>query len=225
MNQRSLAGMIDVSVLKPDNDERDVAELITFAKEKHCIAVFTLPSFSPLAVQLLDGTDGIEIGGVVGFPSGGDGTADKAEQTKRLIAAGCTEIDMVINVGMVKAGRYDYVLHEIQQVIEAADGAPVKTIFECHYLNNDEIRKMCEIGCRAGVAFVKTGTGWAPTGATVENVSLMKSVVGDAVGIKAAGGVKDLTTLLELHRCGAERFGIGLASAKSIFREFAETRQ
>jgi deoxyribose-phosphate aldolase len=225
MDQKLLADMMDVSVLKPDNNENDVKEMVAFAKEKRCIAVFSLPAYTPDVVKYLDGDTSIQVGGVAGFPSGSEMTSIKIAQTKELITAGATEIDMVINVGKVKIGNYGYVLDEIKSIIDAADGAPVKSIFECHYLTDDEILRLSEIGCEAGVSYIKTGTGWAPTGATPENVTLMKSVVGDRVRIKAAGGIRDLATLEEIHRCGAVRFGIGLGSAREIFNELANRQK
>ncbi|TFG63692.1 MAG: deoxyribose-phosphate aldolase, partial [Spirochaetales bacterium] len=212
-------GMIDLSVLKPDNSEKDIKEMVSFAQANSCIAVFSLPAFVPDIVRILDGDKSIQVGGAVGFPSGGDMTQVKVFQTKELIKAGCTEIDMVVNVGKVKSVRYDYIEEEINRVIDAAGGAPVKVIFECHYLTDDEIRRLCELCLRTRAEYIKTGTGWAPTGATKENVSLMKSAVGDALKIKAAGGIRDLQTVRELNALGAVRFGVGLSSSVAIFSE------
>ena len=211
--------MLDLSVLKPDNNEKDVEEMVAYAKANRCIAMFSLPAFAPDIVRLLNGDKSIGVGGAVGFPSGGDMTQVKVFQTKELIKAGCTEIDMVVNVGKVKAANYGYVKDEINRVIDAAAGAPVKVIFECYYLQDDEIRRLCEVCCNTKAEYVKTGTGWAPTGATKENVALMKSMVGDAVKIKAAGGIRDLQTVKELYALGAVRFGVGMASARAIFDE------
>ena len=129
---------------------------------------------------------------------------------------GCRELDMVIDIAWLKAGRRDLVLNDIASVIDASGGVPVKIILECHHLTDSEIVKACEIGMEAGVAYVKTGTGWAPTGATLDNVKLMKRTVGDTCGIKAAGGVRDLETLLAMHELGATRFGIGVRTAEKI---------
>jgi len=214
--------MIDISVLSADTAEQEVGDLADCAKKYQCIAVFTLPSQVPLIKELLTDEPNIGIGGAVGFPSGGETTETKVAETEELIRLGCNEIDMVINIGMLRSGRYQYVEDEIKSVINAANGLPVKVILECHYLTDDEIRKGCELCVAAGVAFVKTGTGWAPTGATPENIALMKSCVGDAIGVKAAGGIRDLDTLVELYRRGAERFGIGLKSAIKIFEQCAE---
>jgi len=134
---------------------------------------------------------------------------------------GCDELDMVINLGLLRSGQYQRVLDDIRGVVEVANGVPVKVILECHYLTDAEIRKGCELCIQAGAAFVKTGTGWAPTGATLENVALIKACVGDAIGIKASGGIRGLETLTEMYRRGARRFGIGLRSAPRIFEPSA----
>jgi deoxyribose-phosphate aldolase len=222
LTSHDIARMMDVSVLSADTTEQDVRDLAAFAKKYQCVAVFTLPGQVPLIKQLLADEPHIGVGGAVGFPSGGETTKTKVAETKELLQLGCNEIDMVINIGMLCSGRYQYVGDEIKAVADAANGLPLKVILECHYLNDDQIRKGCELCLEAGVAFVKTGTGWAPTGATVENITLMKSCVGDTIGVKAAGGVRDLETLGELYRRGARRFGLGLKSAITIFDECAE---
>jgi deoxyribose-phosphate aldolase len=106
-------------------------------------------------------------------------------------------------------------------VVGVAGDAPVKVILECHYLSDDQIRAGCELCIQAGASFVKTSTGWAPTGATLENLALIKSCVGDAIAIKAAGGIRSLDMVMEMYRLGARRFGIGLSSAIRIFEEGA----
>ncbi len=221
LTSRDIARMMDASVLSADTTEQDVRDLAAFAKKYQCIAVFTLPGQVPLIKKLLADDPDIGIGGAVGFPSGGETTRTKVAETKELIQLGCHEIDMVINIGMLRSGRYHYVGDEIKAVVDTADGLPVKVILECHYLADDEIRKGCELCVAANVAFVKTGTGWAPTGATPKNVALLKSCVGDAIGVKAAGGVRDLETFVELYQRGARRFGIGLKSAINIFEQCA----
>ena len=221
MDHDFLAGMMDVSILKPDNTIEHVRRMGEFARKHRCIAVFSLPAFIPDVVRGLEGDKSIEVGGPVGFPSGGELTSIKIFQTKELISAGCTEIDMVVNVGFVKSGQYDRAVEDIRGVIEAAGETPVKVIFECYYLEDDEIRRLCGISAEAGAEYIKTGTGWAPTGATPENVALMKSEVGDSVKIKAAGGVRDLETVEELYGLGAVRFGVGLDSAVTIFEQLA----
>jgi deoxyribose-phosphate aldolase len=169
---------------------------------------------------LIEGPD-IQIVGAVGFPSGGNTTRIKVAEAKELLEMGCSELDMVINVGLLRSGTYQHVLDDMRAVVDVADGAPVKAILECHYLSNEQIRRGCELCIKAGASYVKTSTGWAPTGATLENVALIKSCVGDAIAIKAAGGIRDLDTLLEMYRLGARRFGIGLSSAMGILEELS----
>jgi deoxyribose-phosphate aldolase len=110
-------------------------------------------------------------------------------------------------------------------VVEAAGKLPVKVILECHYLTDEQIVEGSRLAVRAGAAFVKTGTGWAPTGATLHNVQLIKSAVGDAAKVKAAGGVRDLATVIEMIRLGVSRFGVGLASAAKVLDECAATTE
>jgi deoxyribose-phosphate aldolase len=126
---------------------------------------------------------------------------------------------MVVNIGLLRSGQLRRAVDDIRPVVEAGSGVPVKVILECHYLTDDEIRLGCQACLEAGAAWVKTGTGWAPTGATPARVALIKSCVGDALGIKAAGGVRDLATVIELYRAGARRFGARVESARRILEE------
>jgi deoxyribose-phosphate aldolase len=215
----AIARMVDLSVVKAEHTQEDVRAVAETAKEYGCIACFTLPCHTPLLKSLLAGAPGIRAGGVVGFPAGGTSQANKVAEATELVEMGCDELDMVINVGMLRSGDYGYVQDDIGGVVQASGGLPVKVIFECHYLSDEQIRKACGLCVDAGAAFVKTGTGWAETGATEENIALMKSCVGSSIGVKAAGGVRDLETLLSFYRLGATRFGIGMSSARSIFEQ------
>jgi deoxyribose-phosphate aldolase len=214
--------MMDLSAVQAQNTEDDVKAVVNLAILYQCIAVFSLPSLTPLAAQLLKDETGINLGGVIGFPSGGVSTTIKVAEAEELIKMGCNELDMVINVGLLRSGRFDDVQHDVQSVVEIADGIPVKVILECHHLTDAQIQEGCEISIAAGAAFVKTGTGWAETGATAHNVALMNACAGRKISIKAAGGIKDLDTLLELHRHGATRFGVGYESAKHILSQVEE---
>ena len=216
-----IARMIDLSVLRADSDEAQVKALAEAARKYRCICVLTLPSQTPLIKELLADELDIRIGGVVAFPSGGSSTSIKVAEAKELIHIGCKELDMVINIGLLRSGQYQRVLDDIKGVVGVANDVPVKVILECHYLSDDQIRKGCELCVKAGAAFVKTSTGWAPTGATLENIALIKSCVGDAIGIKAAGGIRGLETLKEMYRRGARRFGIGLGSGVQILEQCA----
>jgi deoxyribose-phosphate aldolase len=126
---------------------------------------------------------------------------------------------MVINISELIAGRTDKVLDDIRAVVDACNGIPLKVILECHYLTEAQILKGCDLCIEAGANWVKTGTGWAKTGATIENISLIKAHVGDAIGVKAAGGVRDLETLLGMYLRGARRFGVGLKSGIKILEQ------
>ena len=211
--------MLDLSAVQANNSEADTRELAEHARKYQVAAVYALPSFTPLMAELVADEPDIAVGGTVGFPSGGESTSTKVFQARELVGQGCTELDMVMNIGRMCSGHHDYVRDDIKAVIEAGGGVPVKVILECHYLSEEMIRQACLICAEAGAAFVKSGTGWAPTGATIERVALMKSVLGDSVRVKAAGGVRDLDMLVEMHRQGAVRFGIGMSPALQILHD------
>ena len=218
---QELARMTDLTAVRADSDEAEVRALAETAKKYQPICVCTLPGHTPLLQALLADEPRIGIVGAVGFPSGGNTTATKVTEAKELLEMGCSELDMVINIGLLRSGVYQRVLEDMRGVVEAAGDAAVKVILECHYLSENQIRKGCELCIEAGASFVKTSTGWAPTGATLENVTLIKSCVGDAIAIKAAGGIRSLDTVMEMYRLGVRRFGIGLSSAIRIFEECA----
>jgi deoxyribose-phosphate aldolase len=165
------------------------------------------------------------LGGAVGFPGGGETTNMKTAQARELIGYGCNEIDMVINVGFIKSGLYEKARDDIRAVKQAIETIPLKVILECHYLSEDEICRASELAVEAGADWVKTSTGWAPTGATLENISLIKKTIGNSAKVKAAGGVKDLSTLLRMADLGAERFGIGSRTVVAIFEEYTRLNQ
>lgn len=215
-----LARMTDLTAVRAESDEAEVRALAEAAKKYQPICVCTLPSHTPLLQALLADEPRIGVVGAVGFPSGGNTTAAKVAEAKELLEIGCSELDMVINIGLLRSGAYQRVLEDIRGVVEAAGGVPVKVILECHYLSENQIRKGCELCIEAGASFVKTSTGWAPTGATLENVTLIKTCVGDAIAIKAAGGIQSLDTVMGMYRLGVRRFGIGLSSAIRIFEEY-----
>jgi len=208
--------MLDLSTVQCNDDEARIRDLAQRAREiRPCVAT-TMSSWIPLVRELLADVDDVGIGGNVAFPSGSCLRRTKIAEAEHLVDAGCAEIDMVIDVGRLLSGQYDYCLDDIRGVVEAAGSLPVKVIVECHYLSDDQIRKAAELCVKGGAAFVKTGTGWTPAGATVENISLIKSVVGDAAQIKASGGIRDLETLVEMYRRGARRFGLGLGRETAI---------
>ena len=217
-----LARMIDLSAVRADVAAAEIRRLAEVAKECRCVCAFAMPCYLPELQRLLADAPDVGIGGVVGFPSGAPSTATKAAEARQQIGQGATELDMVVNVGMLLSGRDRYVEDDIRAVVEAAGSVPVKVILEVHYLSDEQIVRACEIAVRAGAAFVKTGTGWAPSGATLHNVAMMKSAVGDRAGVKAAGGVRDLDTVVEMIRRGVSRFGVGLDSGIKILQQCAE---
>jgi deoxyribose-phosphate aldolase len=216
-----LARMIDLSAVRADVEMAEVCRLAEVAKNYRCVCAFVMPCYLPELAHLLADAPDVGVGGVVGFPSGAPSTATKAAEARQQAGQGAAELDMVINVGMLLSGQDQYVEDDIRAVVEAAGSVPVKVILEAHYLSDERIVRACEIAVRAGAAFVKTGTGWAPTGATLHNVALMKSAVGDRAKIKAAGGIRDLDTVVSMIRRGASRFGVGLDSGVKIIEQCA----
>lgn len=219
MTVAQIARMMDLSSVRTDVPFEEVERLAAVAKRFQCICVFVMPCYVEELQQLLSDEPDIRIGGVVGFPSGAATTAIKVAETQDYVSRGVDEIDMVLNVGWLLSGRDEQVKADIQAVLDAAAGTPLKVILECHYLTDEQMRRGAELVVEAGAAFVKTGTGWAPTGATLDNVKLLKSVVGDRAEVKAAGGVRDLETLVEMVRRGVTRFGVGAASGTKILEE------
>ncbi len=219
LNAQQIARMIDLSCVRADSTIDEIREMAAIAKQYGCICTFALPAHTPLLIDLVKDRDDVLVGGTVGFPSGGATTAGKVAEAVELRAMGCDELDMVINIAWLKAGEYEKVKQDIAAVVKAADGLPTKVIMECHHLTDAELIKGCEIAAACGVMFVKTGTGWAETGATLENTALMKKTVGERCEVKAAGGVRDLATLLKMVDIGVTRFGIGVRTAVNILEE------
>ncbi|MBF9014574.1 MULTISPECIES: deoxyribose-phosphate aldolase [unclassified Oceanispirochaeta] len=216
ITSKEIAQMMDLSCVQADSSLEEIHDAAETAKKYNCICVFALPAHTPVLVEALKDRPDILVGGAVGFPDGGATTASKVQEAEELRKMGVNELDMVVNIAWLKAGDYELVENDISSVIKAAGNLPVKVILECHYLSDEEIVKACQICVDCGVDFVKTGTGWAPTGATLENVKLIAETVGDQCRVKAAGGVRDRETLLAMYKLGATRFGVGVRTAKTI---------
>jgi deoxyribose-phosphate aldolase len=193
--------------------------MVRRAKEHRLIAVLVLPSWVSFLKAQLQREPDILIGAPVGFPSGGHATAVKVVEARQLVADGAQELDMVMNIGKLRSGAHDYVRDDIRAVREALGGLPLKVILEVHHLSPGEIEKACELAIQAGAAFVKTSTGWAPSGATLEKVRIVTDSVGGAIQVKAAGSIRNLQTVTEMLKLGVTRFGVNLDSAVSILRE------
>jgi deoxyribose-phosphate aldolase len=215
-----LAKTIDHSLLRPELTEADVIAGCVLANNYHVASVCVKPCHVKLAKKLLIGSD-VEVGTVVGFPHGNSTIATKVFETQEAVAAGATEIDMVINIGEFRSGHADYLRHEIRAVVNAAHpNAIVKVILENAYLTHEEKVLGCQIVEEAGADFVKTSTGFAPTGATVEDIALMRATVGPQVQVKAAHGVRTLDQLLAMIDAGATRSGATATAA--ILDEFKQ---
>lgn len=206
---------MDFSCVRTIHDLSELEFLVSAAKKFRPACVFALPSLTDyLAEQLKDCPD-VKIGGVIGFPSGGDTTEAKVFQTRELCGKGCREMDMVMNLTLLKTGRYRSCLQDIQKVAEAAGEIPLKVIIEAPLLSEDEICRASELAVQAGAAFVKTGTGWVGA-ASVKQVELIYKTIGDQASIKAAGGIRELSAVRELYHAGCDRFGIGAGPAAAI---------
>ena len=215
-----LAKTIDHSILRPELTEADVIAGCELAVKYHVASVCVKPCHVKLTKKLLANSD-VAVGTVIGFPHGSSTTAAKVFETQEAIAAGATEIDMVINIGALRGGQADIVGNEIRAVVNAAHPhAIVKVILENAYLTHAEKVLGCQLGEEAGADFVKTSTGFAPTGATVEDIALMRATVGPKVQVKAAHGVRTLDQLLAMIDAGATRSGATATAA--ILDEFLQ---
>ncbi|NLG79708.1 MAG: deoxyribose-phosphate aldolase [Firmicutes bacterium] len=210
---RDLAAIIDHTLLKPEATKDQIVKLCEEAMEFGFASVCVNPTYVSLAASVLKDTP-VKVCTVVGFPLGASTPLVKAVEARDAIAAGAREIDMVINVGALKSGDDDLVGWDIRAVVEAARGrALVKVILETALLTNDEKVKACLIAKAEGADFVKTSTGFGPGGATVEDVRLMRKVVGADMGVKAAGGIRTLETALAMVEAGASRIGASASVA------------
>ncbi|MDC7226850.1 MAG: deoxyribose-phosphate aldolase [Spirochaetales bacterium] len=215
-----IAKMLDLSCVQVKYTDSDLDKLIKAAIQYKCGQVTTFQSLIVKCKQELSDHPDIHVVGNVSFPSGSDDTALKVIQAKQLIEAGCNEVDMVMNINWFKSGFYDQVLQDIKDVKAVLGDVSLKVIIEVTALTDEEIVKASEICLEAGAAFVKTGTGWAGK-TTLEHVKLIKSTVGDKALIKASGGVRNLTMLIEMYEAGARRFGVNLETALKILEESA----
>lgn len=199
--------LIDHTALKPNTNKESILKLIAEAKTYDFASVCVNPCWVALAHQELKNTD-VKVCTVIGFPLGANTTEVKVFETKDAIEKGAQEIDMVINIAMLKDKEYDYVENEIHQIVEAAkDKAIVKVIIETCLLTDEEKIKAYELSQKAGADFVKTSTGFSTGGATVHDIALMRKTVGAEMGVKASGGVHTHEEALAMVEAGATRIG------------------
>ncbi|HOP69674.1 MAG TPA: deoxyribose-phosphate aldolase [Bacillota bacterium] len=213
----SINRYIDHTLLKPEATEAQIVELCREAVRYQFASVCINPCYIAVAARELRGS-GVKTGTVIGFPLGATTREVKVFEAEQAMRNGAEELDMVMNIGALKAGLREAVAGEIRAVVEAARGkALVKVIIECCLLTEEEKIAACQIVQEAGADFVKTSTGFASGGATVKDVRLIRQTVGPDMGIKASGGIRDYRTALAMIEAGANR--IGTSSGVAIFRE------
>ncbi len=223
LSEREIAKTIDHSLLRPELDDDFVEAGCRLAAEYHVASVCVRPIDVARAAKILAGSD-VKVGTVIGFPHGSSTTASKVFEAREALAAGAVELDMVIEIGALRSGRDRDVQADIQAVVEVAHaaGAIVKVILENAYLSDEEKIRGSQLVEAAGADFVKTSTGFAPSGATHEDLALMRRTVSPHVQVKAAGGVRTLDALIAVMNLGVTR--IGATATKPIIDDFRERR-
>jgi len=213
---RQVAKRIDHTLLKPYASKRDIEKLCEEGKKYGFAAVCVNPIYVPLASRLLKGSD-VVVCTVAGFPLGSTFMEAKVREAELAVQEGASEIDMVMNLPMFKSGRYDYVEKEIREVKKVLGEKILKVILECCYLSGDEKIMAAKIAEKAGADYVKTSTGFGTSGATVEDVKLLRRALQPNVKIKAAGGIRTAESAIRLIEAGADR--LGTSSGVQIIRE------
>ncbi len=203
---------IDHTLLKPDASKEQIIKLCQEAREGDFASVCVNPCNISLAKKLLEGSD-VKVCCVIGFPLGAMTTSSKVFEAGDAVEQGADEVDMVLNIGRLKDGEDDYVRNEIRAVKEAVGSRTLKVILETCLLNEEEIVRACRDAERAGADFVKTSTGFSTGGATAEAVRLMKETVGDAMKVKASGGIRTPEDFRTMVEAGADRIGTSSGSA------------
>lgn len=198
--------LFDHTILKADAVKADVEKICKEAREYQFMSVCVNSYYTAFVTQQLKGS-GVKVCTVVGFPLGQMSTKAKAAETEIAVADGADEIDMVINIGALKDQNYDVVLNDIKEVKRACGQALLKVIIETCLLTEGEKIKACEIAKEAGADFVKTSTGFSTGGATTQDVALMRKTVGDTMGVKASGGIRNKETAQAMVQAGASRLG------------------
>ena len=216
-----LAQIIDHTLVRPDATLDDLTEACENAKKYGFACVVVNSGHVVRACDLLSGTQ-VKVCAVAGFPHGANTTTVKIVEAMEAVKNGAGEIDFVINIGMVKSGKYDMVEIDIKNIIAMTPQIVHKVIIETGSLTADEILRVCEIAMRTGAEFVKTSTGYGPRGATTEDIRLIRRVVGSVCRIKASGGIKDLAAVTAMIEAGAER--IGTSSGPAIMEEYLKDR-
>jgi len=216
-NAGQLAKMIDHTLVRPDATVTDLTRVCTEAKQYGFSTVVVNSCYVSRAKEMLAGTL-LKVCAVVGFPHGATTTTVKIVEAMEAMKNGASELDIVINLGMLKSGRLDIVEIDIKNIIAMTPKLVHKIILETGYLTPEEITTVCTMAVRIGSEFVKTSTGYGPRGATVEDIRLMRNTVGSACGVKASGGIRNLAAVTALVEAGAQR--IGTSSGVTIMEEY-----
>lgn len=215
---KKISSMIDHTILKPDTSLEQVEKICEEAKEYGFASVCVNPYFIRYVSDYLEGTD-VKVTSVVGFPLGANDSKIKAYETKKAIEDGADEIDMVINISALKDRQLDVVEEDIRAVVDASKENIVKVIIEACLLTEEEKILACEISKKCGADYVKTSTGFSTGGATIEDVKLMRKIVGNDMGVKASGGIRTLEDARAFIKAGASR--IGASSSVDIVKEIS----
>ena len=219
LSGHGLARMVDISAVQAQHGRRDVEELAEHALAGNFVAAHVLPSWLPVLRPLLDGST-TNAGSPVGFPSGGSATPVKIAEAHWLVDHGVQEMDVVMNIGLIRSGELDAARRDLAAVLEAVDGrVPVKVIHEVGLLDEAQLRSAVTVALDAGATSLKTGTGWQGIATTPEHVRIMREVAGPDHEIKASGGVRSLDQVRALLAAGATRFGINTAVAVRLVGE------
>jgi deoxyribose-phosphate aldolase len=221
MTARDIARLTDISAVRTPHGEAEIREMVENARKYSFYAVHVLPCWMSFLRGLLADSPQILAGGPVGFPSGAHRTDIKVAEARALVADGVQEMDLMLNVGKLRSGDSRYVLEDIRAVVQAAGALPVKVIIEAPLLADDQIRLACDLCIQGGAAFVKTSTGWLPGGSSLPMLRLITGHVGQAIKVKAAGGIRDVQSVVEMRRLGVARFGINLHTAVQIVTQVA----
>ncbi len=206
LSKKEFLSYVDHSLLKPQLTKQEVIDGLIFARDNECASVCINPCNLDLAKEYLDGTN-VAIGTVIGFPSGAHTTFSKVAETVDAYARGAVEMDMVIDIGALKNRELDDVRNDIEAVVKASP-AIVKVIFENYYLTEEEIVLACKLTEEAGAHYVKTSTGFAAGGATLNDIKLMRASVSPKMKVKAAGGISTFEECIKLIEAGSDRIGI-----------------
>ncbi len=213
--KEQFAKLIDNTFLKPAATQEEIIRFCEEAKRYHFAAVVVFPFWVPLAVRQLEGSD-VKVCTPIGFPFGANARSTKVYEARNAVTNGAEELDVVMNIGAFKSGDYDFVQRELADIVgaarlsgitEDAKRTLVKVIIETAYLTRKEKIKACEIIRDVGADFVKTSTGMAPGGATVEDIQLIREIVGPSIGVKASGGIRTVEFAMDLLDAGASRLG------------------